>query len=244
MSAPDPIERELKVSTRDAPAAIRTIEAAGAALVLPRHWERNWVLDRAEELLRARSLLRVRDRWSEAGDALGAVVTVKRPLETPAASGGIKEQHEHETTVANAAAAIQVFSQLDYRIARRYHKARTAWRLDDHEIVLDETPIGPWIEIEGPEPARLALLLGLPDRGDLRNYLSIYDAHRAQRLHLPEDMVFVDVAGDASEPVEVTPPGFEGVQPDAAGRGPEASQDPVPELERPCHEPGSVEVPD
>lgn len=206
------IEREIKIPVVDPQDAIERILRAGAALGLPRHWERNWVLDRAEELLRARSLLRVRDRWSESGDALGAVVTVKRPLESAAAAEGIKERHEEEVAVADAAGTVQVFSRLDYRVVRRYHKVRTAWWLDEHEIVLDETPIGPWIEIEGPQPSSIARQLGLPEQGDLRNYLSIYEAERLMRPELPVDMVFAGA----------TPPGFEAVRPAevAADSGP------------------------
>lgn len=212
------IERELKVPVEDPRRAVEDIERAGGTLSLPRHWERNWVLDRAEELLRARSLLRVRDRWNESGEALGAVVTVKRPLESAAAGEGIKERHEHEVVVADAAGTVRVFSQLDYRVVRRYHKVRTAWWLDEHEIVLDETPIGPWVEIEGAQPADIARRLGLPERGDLRNYLSIYETERVLRPELPADMVFPGTS----------PPGFEAVQPTSVESEPRSrSADPA-----------------
>lgn len=207
MSSTDPIEREIKVSVPQPDALKAAILRAGAAPRLARHWERNWVLDRAGELLQAGSLLRVRDRWNEAGEPLGAVVTVKRPVEQPiAAAEGVKERIEHEVAVADAARSVRVFTQLAYRVVRRYHKVRTAWWLDEHEVVLDETPIGCWVEIEGPQPGRVARQLGVPERGDLRNYLTLYEAARVVRPELPRDMVFE----------RGTPPGFESVCPPAA----------------------------
>lgn len=223
------IEREIKVVADDPAATVEAIQSAGGSLRLERHWERNWILDRSEELLLAGSLLRVRDRWSESGAPLGAVVTVKRALQNGAprdtAIEGIKERYEQEVEVADAARSIRVFSQLGYRVARRYHKVRTAWCLDDHEVVLDETPIGPWIEIEGPDPARVARRLGLPERGELRNYLTIYEAERLLRPELPSDMVFTSGhrgRREAVGPSESAPVGFESVRPPTTMPGPAA----------------------
>lgn len=203
MAASDFIERELKLPLTEPAEVQQTVEQEGAQIVLARHWERNWVLDRGDELLLSYSLLRVRDRWDETGGALGAVVTMKKPLQ--AADDGVKERLEHELTVADAGAAIRLFAQLEYRVVRRYHKVRTAWSLDEHEIVLDETPIGAWLEIEGPDPPRVARRLHLPEAGDMRSYLSIYEAARAECPDLPCDMIFEGAH----------PPGFEGVEPPA-----------------------------
>jgi adenylate cyclase class 2 len=43
----------------------------------------------------------------------------------------------------------EIFSQLGYAPVFRYEKFRTEWTSGDGHLVLDETPIGVWAELEG-----------------------------------------------------------------------------------------------
>ena len=63
---------------------------------------------------------------------------------------GVKSRPEIEVTVEDADAAQQVLEALGYRKVFRYQKYREAFRWRDAEIVVDETPIGTFLEVEGP----------------------------------------------------------------------------------------------
>ena len=62
----------------------------------------------------------------------------------------MKSRPEIEVVVADADAAQPVLEALGYRKVFRYQKYREAFRWRDAEIVVDETPIGTFLEIEGP----------------------------------------------------------------------------------------------
>jgi adenylate cyclase class 2 len=114
----------------------------GAAPSRPRHFEDNLLFDDATRSLEASGrALRLR-RTAAAG-----IVTYKGPRVPDA---GIKSRPEIEVTVGDADAAQQVPEALGYRPVFRYQKYREAYRWRDAEIVIDETPIGTFLEVEGP----------------------------------------------------------------------------------------------
>jgi adenylate cyclase class 2 len=118
------------------------VEGIGATPCRPRHFEDNVLFDDAESSLSTSGrALRLRRT-----DAL-AVVTYKGPR-LPGA--GVKSRPEIEFTVGDADAAGQVLEALGYRKAFRYQKYRQTYRWKDAEIVVDETPIGTFLEVEGP----------------------------------------------------------------------------------------------
>ena len=47
-------------------------------------------------------------------------------------------------------ALAEIFTQLGYGPVFRYEKFRTEWEMEEGHLVLDETPIGVWAELEGP----------------------------------------------------------------------------------------------
>ncbi len=63
---------------------------------------------------------------------------------------------ETETTVSDPAALAEIFAQLGYHPVFVYEKYRTEWSILDPitnttpHLVLDETPIGTYAELEGP----------------------------------------------------------------------------------------------
>ena len=114
----------------------------GAAPSRPRHFEDNVLFDDAGASLRASGrALRLR-RTAAAG-----IVTYKGPR---IPGGAIKSRPEIEVTVGDADAAQQVLEALGYRPVFRYQKYREAFHWRDAEIVVDETPIGTFLEVEGP----------------------------------------------------------------------------------------------
>jgi adenylate cyclase class 2 len=124
-------------------------------LVTERTFESNTLYDTGERQLRARKqILRVRqygDRWT---------VTHKRQAAN-ADDTRYKTRIETESVVEDGEALAEIFTQLGYAPVFRYEKFRTEWSAGDGHLVVDETPIGVWAELEGPPDWIDAMLVGL-----------------------------------------------------------------------------------
>jgi len=147
-------EVEIKLPFESPAAAREGVERLGARVTRARYFEDNLVFDRdTEELFSGDILLRLR----RAGES--TLLTLKLPVE---GNHRHKVKEEHETQVADGDAMIAVLNGLGYTTRYRYQKYRTVLRLDDLEICLDETPIGCFVELEGPpdEIDRAAARLG------------------------------------------------------------------------------------
>jgi adenylate cyclase class 2 len=108
----------------------------------PRVFEDNLLLDdEVFTLRRSGRVLRLR----RSGGA--AVLTFKGPGQEVA---GVKSRAEVETGVADADAIERLLAGIGLLPRFRYQKYRETYRLADVEIVIDETPIGTFLEIEGP----------------------------------------------------------------------------------------------
>src|SRR5258708_1483205 len=134
-------EIEIKFSVSDLGALTRTLGAAGFRLVTPLTHEMNTLYDLPGEVLRARrQLLRLRQ--------YGSVWTLTHK------SGGKKGRHssrvELETGVADGKKMDAILRELGYAPNFRYEKFRAEWADDKGNVVVDETPIGNFCEIEGP----------------------------------------------------------------------------------------------
>lgn len=117
---------------------------AGFALRTPRTLERNVLFDTPDRrLLSERRVLRTR----EYGGAW--VLTHKRPPAGNDDSSFYKERVETETEVQDGNAMGAVFIELGYGPVFRYEKFRTEFHDGDGALVLDETPIGDFAELEG-----------------------------------------------------------------------------------------------
>jgi adenylate cyclase class 2 len=145
MQAP---EIELKFPVEDVHGLRLRAEAAGFLLVTPRTFESNTLYDTQDRTLRTRTeLLRLRqygERWT---------LTHKRlPDATEAgAASRFKTRLETESEVSDGEALADVFTRLGYGPVFRYEKFREEWECDGGHLVVDETPIGVWAELEGPE---------------------------------------------------------------------------------------------
>jgi len=136
-----PREIEVKFRVSDLRALTRTLRGAGFRLVTPRTHEMNTLYDLPGEILRSRKqLLRLRK--------YGSVWTLTHK------SGGKKGRHssrvELETKVADGAKMDAILRGLGYAPTFRYEKFRAEWADGKGQVVVDETPIGDFCEIEGP----------------------------------------------------------------------------------------------
>jgi len=134
-------EIEIKFRVPNVRALTRKLRAAGFHLVTPRTHELNTLYDLPGEILRQRKeLLRIRKYGSS------WTLTHK--------SGGKKGRHssrvELETGVADGKKMDLILRALGYAPSFRYEKFRAEWSDRKGQVVVDETPIGNFCEIEGP----------------------------------------------------------------------------------------------
>jgi adenylate cyclase, class 2 len=137
------LEREAKLRFPDPASARRAVEGLGARLRRARHFEDNLLLDDASGVLaRSGSALRLRRADGR------AILTYKGPRREDAA--GLKVRPEIEVEVADGDGAQGLLEALGYVPAFRYQKFREVWDWKDAELDVDETPLGAFLEIEGP----------------------------------------------------------------------------------------------
>ena len=179
-------EIEVKIAIQSPAAARKRILAAGFRVHTPRVFESNVLYDFADLRLRTKGkVLRLR----EAGRI--ATVTFKgKSVDTRH-----KVREEVETTVERPDTIRRVFSELELHPVFRYEKYRTEYtRGKDHGVVvLDETPIGNFLEIEGAPRwiDRTAKQLGFSqDDYITASYGALYLQYCQELAIQPSDMVF------------------------------------------------------
>jgi adenylate cyclase, class 2 len=200
-------EREIKLRIADLPALRRALRRLGARVIRPRLHEGNVLFDTAEGALASREqLLRIRtERLSGRSRKPGqrCLVTFKRPLVTsgPSRKGERhKVREEIELEVTDPKPLAMIFEGLGMQTWFQYEKFRTTFCLPASNawakgllIELDETPIGVFLELEGPANAidRVAKVLGFEARDYvLANYMTLYREYCRSRGEEPSDMLF------------------------------------------------------
>ena len=200
-------EREIKLRIEDLPGLRHRLAKLGARVVRSRLHEHNALFDTTEHTLASHEqLLRIRTELPVGRgrrDAPRTVVTLKRPIMTPGSRKN-RERHkvreEIELEVSDAKALATIFEGLDMSRWFQYEKFRTTFGLRASNawaagllIELDETPIGVFLELEGPANAidRAAKALGFEKREYiLANYMVLYREYCRSRGHGPRDMLF------------------------------------------------------
>jgi adenylate cyclase class 2 len=146
--------------------------------------------DKQGSLRRTRKLLRLRksDRTT---------LTFKSPAKKVNSTGSseirFKIMEEHEIEISSFETALKIIEGLGYEKSFRYQKNREQYTLGDTLVLLDETPIGNFIEIEGDserireicEALRLELREGIS-----LNYMELYVEYCEKKGIEPSDMVF------------------------------------------------------
>jgi adenylate cyclase class 2 len=135
-------EVEIKLRVPSAPSARHLLRRAGFRVLRRRVLEDNAVLDTPGlALRRSGAVLRIR----KAGRR--ATLTCKGQA-TP---GKYKSRQEIELEISSAPAALLAFEKLGFKRAFRYQKYRTEYTRPGARgvVMLDETPIGCFLEIEG-----------------------------------------------------------------------------------------------
>jgi adenylate cyclase class 2 len=211
-------ETEIKLRIKDVRAFHRVLKRIGARVTgegSGRVHEENVIFDTPQGgLAKHGQLLRIR---IETHDVRGksktrkskrrVILTFKQPVARPADVEGDHSTHRHykvreeiEVEVAEAGPLTKIFEGLGMSGWFRYEKYRTTFQLPAAKswargllIELDETPIGTFVELEGPAEAidRAAQELGF-SKGEyvLKNYLLLYMEDCRKKGQPPHHMVF------------------------------------------------------
>lgn len=213
-------EIEIKLRIQDAKAFLRKLKALGGRPVnggTGRVHEWNVIFDTPQgglakhgQLLRVRTETPQPEKKKGTGSGKRIVLTFKKPASragevTDAVrkivpAGRHKVREEIEVEVEDGERLSRIFEGLGMRGWFRYEKYRTTYKLRPSErwakellIELDETPIGNFVELEGPPEAidRATRMLGYSARDyELRNYLALYLEECRKRGEPPRDMIF------------------------------------------------------
>jgi adenylate cyclase class 2 len=177
-------EIEIKFRVADPRTLARKLRAAGFRVVTRRAHEMNTLYDLPGEVLRGRKeLLRLRKYGSEWTLTHKAGKQISRH----------SKREELETGVMDGKKMDLILRALGYAPSFRYDKFRAAWTDGKGQVVVDDTPIGNFCEIEG-SPRWIdatARKLGVT-RADYitKNYTGLFLEWKARTSSKAKDMTF------------------------------------------------------
>jgi len=177
-------EIEIKFRVADLRALARKLRASGFHAITQRTHEMNTLYDLSGEVLRARKeLLRLRKYGSD------WTLTHKSGKKT----GRHSSRVELEASVDDGKQMDLILRALGYAPSFRYEKFRAEWTDGKGQVVVDETPIGNFCEIEGAPRwiDATAKKLGVK-RADYitMNYAGLFAEWRARTKSSAEEMTF------------------------------------------------------
>ncbi len=180
-----PVENEIKLPVRDLD-QIRAAIERHYPVRHPRTHEFNVLFDFPNRSLREKGgLLRVR-RFGDEG---------KLTFKGPGAAGRHKQREEIELTISDGDAMSSILEKSGLEPVFRYEKFRTEYAKpgEDGVITVDETPIGYFLELEGPAEwvDKVAAQLGYSESDYItQSYGSLYDSYRRRTGTSGRDMLF------------------------------------------------------
>ena len=185
-------ETEIKLAVQDPGEIRRHFAELGFRLVRARHFESNYLFDFPDQRLRkSRRLIRLRF----AGD--GCLLTYKG---APLRSRDYKIRREIETHVEDGNHLREILLLLGLGEVFRYEKFRTVYAppgksggAEAPQVVLDETPIGNYLEVEGPQRGIdvVARQLGYSRREYITDsYATLYRKKCQAEHKAPGNMIF------------------------------------------------------
>jgi adenylate cyclase class 2 len=188
-------EIEVKFLVKNINRVEMRLQELGAQLVQRRIFERNLRFDLPDATLR-NSFKVLRLRQDE-----NAVLTYKGPGKLV---DGIREREEWEVTVSDIAVMQKILTSLGYDVMFIYEKFRTTYEKNNAHVMLDETPLGHFVEIEGENKdsiVSLANQLHLDFSTAIsESYLSLFE--RAQNSL---ELTFRDLTFDYFAGIKVQP---------------------------------------
>lgn len=136
-------EVEIKFRVKDLASLAARLGTLGFRLVTERTHEMNTLYDRTGSPLRRRgALLRLRQ--------YGPKWTITYKDKSAVGSTRHKSRREVETQVEHGLALAEILTAAGFKATFTYEKFRSEWSDGQGHVVIDETPIGDFAEIEGP----------------------------------------------------------------------------------------------
>lgn len=178
------IEQEVKIPFDSVEAARRSIQSAGGRLVVSRRLLDDRLYDTPDaHLRRAGCALRIR---RDGSDTILTFKGVPQP-------GPVKSREEIETTMGDPAAAEAILTAIGFRPCFHAEKYREDYDVDGVIVIIDDTPMGVFVEIEGTPDAivRVATAIGRTAADfELASYPALYRRWCERTGRTPGDMVF------------------------------------------------------
>lgn len=162
------------------------IKSLGGSLKQAVLHERNLRLDDTKgTLTKTNQVLRLRDNGGV------PVLTYKAEKKN---DKGLADREEIETVTDNFDNTRLILERLGFQIVFIYEKYRSVYRLNDTDLFLDHTPIGDYLEIEGPDGDAIrhsAELLGLNWEDRItKGYRSLFNKWKKETGYPGRDMIF------------------------------------------------------
>lgn len=177
-------ETEIKFAVNSNNQLARKLKSLGFRVKTPRTHEMNTLYDFPGQDLRKRGeVLRIRQygpKWTLTHKAKGKTGRHKSRLET-------------ETVVSDGNKVEEIFRALGLQPVFRYEKFRAEWSDGNGHLVLDETPIGTYAELEGSPRwiDRMAKRLGLgPADYITQTYAELFRDWRERTGNSANEMTF------------------------------------------------------
>jgi adenylate cyclase, class 2 len=182
-------EVEVKFEVDDREALIERLKSLGFVQVTEHTHEMNMLYDLPGGQLRQRgALLRVRQ--------YGAKWTITYKDRNNIRPGRHKSRREIETVVQDGQALSNILENVGFEPSFAYEKFRSEWSDGTGHVVLDETPIGNFGEIEGPPPwiDEVAGRLGIPDDQYITSsYAELFVAWKRKTRSKAQQMLFSEI---------------------------------------------------
>lgn len=177
-------EVEIKFQVNDLRALNRKLRSAGFRVKTPRTHEMNTLYDLPGNVLRKRKeLLRLRQYGSE----------WKLTHKSASRRARHSSREELETKVEDGKTMQEILAALGYSPSFRYEKFRAEWTDGKGNVVVDETPIGNFCEVEGKSRWIDATARKLGVRhGDYitKNYATLFTDWKQHTQSKAEEMTF------------------------------------------------------
>ncbi len=181
------LEQEAKFWVPDLAAFRSMLEDRGARLLAPRVWEYNIRFDTPDRALQAaRQVLRLRRDRKQTLAYKGR----------PRLEGGVVVREEIEVEIDDLEAARRLLKALGFVEVFVYEKYRTLYRWGEVVLALDETPMGNFVEVEGPSAQAVqaaARQLGLdPSAAVADSYAGLFHRLKAHYRWPFRDLTFAN----------------------------------------------------
>ena len=187
-------EVEIKFRIAEIEGIVARLRQLGFQQVTPRTHELNTLFDLPGQPLRGRGdVLRLRQ--------YGETWVLTHKTKSQSESGPHKTRIETETRVDNGEKMEAILRALQFSPSFRYEKFRAEWKGSNGHVVIDETPIGTFGEIEGPPEWIDSVARDLKiDRKDYitETYAGLFNSWKGRTKSAAKEMTFEAIGSPAT----------------------------------------------